>query len=257
MDDRDPDSLEGVTAANLGEDMPRRGVAGIGAGAPRALVSIAALRRNATRLAALGAVADLRADAWGHGVLDVARCSVAAGVRTLLIDEEDAGILAGAGIDPALLSVSPRRDAVVAEGEALYGVTDGSSPVMSLYGQVLGTKPLRAGEGVSYGYLHRAAADTRIALVTGGYAQGVVRALGETAHVVIGGRRHPIVGRVAMDVCVVDIADAEVGRDDRVTYFGDPVDGAPAVTEWVRLTGLSAAEILTTVGLRARREAVA
>ena len=50
---------------------------------------------------------------------------------------------------------------------------------MRLTGSVLLTKALRAGEGVSYGYTHRADADTRVALVTGGYAQGVVRGLGD------------------------------------------------------------------------------
>jgi alanine racemase len=123
---------------------------------------------------------------------------------------------------------------------------------MTLEGTVLSTKALRTGEGVSYGYLHRATADTRIALVTGGYAQGVVRALGGRATVLIAGQRLPIVGRVAMDVCVVDVGDAGIPRGATVTFFGGA--GASSVAAWASATGLSAAEILTAVGLNATRE---
>ena len=68
-------------------------------------------------------------------------------------------------------------------------------------GTVLVVKPLRAGEGVSYGYTHRAARDTRIALVVGGYAQGIVRALGNRA---------PVLDRGGA------ASDRRPGRDGRV-----------------------------------------
>ncbi|MCH3159094.1 hypothetical protein K3X38_14655, partial [Listeria monocytogenes] len=74
-------------------------------------------------------------------------------------------------------------DRVVRVGEpavspaVTYGWVDGV-PAMTLVGTVLSTKRLLAGEGVSYGYRFRAPADTRVALVTGGYAQGVVRSAG-------------------------------------------------------------------------------
>nr|WP_246301376.1 alanine racemase C-terminal domain-containing protein [Microbacterium immunditiarum] len=125
---------------------------------------------------------------------------------------------------------------------------------MRLSGTVLGIKPLRAGEGVSYGYIHRAAHDTRVALVTGGYAQGVVRALGERANVRVGGALHPIIGRVAMDVCVVDVQEAEIRRGDPVVFFGDPASGEPSLQEWVRSTGMTAAELVAMVGARVRRD---
>lgn len=154
-------------------------------------------------------------------------------------------------------------DAGFARGDAgamlpavdLFGLPDGAgTPALRLAGTVLSVKDLRAGEGVSYGYAFRAPADTRVALVTGGYAQGVVRALGGAVDVAIAGERHPIVGRVAMDVCVVEIADAAIRRGDEVLFLGDPARGEPSLAEWVRATGLSAAELVTTVGLRAVRE---
>ncbi|HKT57509.1 MAG TPA: alanine racemase C-terminal domain-containing protein, partial [Microbacterium sp.] len=133
----------------------------------------------------------------------------------------------------------------------------GRSAAMRLSGTALVVKRLRAGEGVSYGYRHRAARDTRIALVTGGYAQGIVRSLGGAADVVISGVRRPIVGRVAMDVCMIDIDDLDVRRGDEAVFFGDPALGEPSVRDWAAATGLHESEIVTAVGRRALREAVA
>jgi alanine racemase len=230
-----------VTAANLGDDAPDA----VGACAPRARLSRAALQRNARALG--DRPADLRRDAWGHGILQVAAVLVDAGVREALVDAGDEDAVAMAGLEPR-----PRGSAV---GDGVYGATPGTSAVMTLEGTVLSTKALRTGEGVSYGYLHRATSDTRIALVTGGYAQGVVRSLGGRTSVLIAGHRLPIVGRVAMDVCVVDIGDADVPRGATAIFFGG--DGAPTVADWSSTTGLSAAEILTAVGLNARREWIA
>ena len=57
-----------------------------------------------------------------------------------------------------------------------------------------------------------------------------------------------------MDVCVVEIGDAAVTRGDEVVFLGDPRRGEPGLAEWVRATGLTADELVTTVGLRAHRE---
>lgn len=199
---------------------------------PWASLSRAALRHNVA-LAVTGAeepgVSPLAADAWGHG---------AAWVRDAL---------PGFAVE--------RMD-----GASLYGLPGGHAdarPVLSLHGRVLSTKVLRAGEGVSYGYTHRAPEDTRVALVSGGYAQGIVRALGNRVAVDVAGVRCPIVGRVAMDVCVIDIAALEVARGDEVVYFGDPAQGRPPLAGWERATGWSAVEIVTAIGLRVAREVVA
>lgn len=196
------------------------------------------LVRNAGIASAAGARgyadAALRADAWGHGERLVLEVLTAAGLSPTVPDDD-------AAIDPLTLYGLP-------------GGTAGAAPVLRLHGTVLSVKDLRAGEGVSYGYAYRAARDTRIALVTGGYAQGIVRALGNTADVAIHGVRHPIVGRVAMDVCVIEIADAAVQRGDEALFLGDPAQGEPSLSEWAVTTGLQPAELVTAVGLHALRE---
>lgn len=195
---------------------------------------------------------DLRADAWGHGVAEVARIALDAGASTLLVDEVDVAALAELGMPATPTAIADVDPHIV------FGMPgSGLSQAMRLTGSVLSTKPLDAGDGVSYGYLYRAARPTRVALVTGGYAQGIVRALGNSAQVEMNDRLHHVVGRVAMDVCVVEIGDAEVNEGDEVTYFGGVGPAAHQVADWARITGLTPAEIVTAVGMHARREHIA
>ncbi|MBO0979138.1 hypothetical protein IPV10_00995 [Microbacterium sp. SD291] len=198
-------------------------------------------------------VADLRRDAWGHGVLGVAQTVTASGVGAVLVDSDsEAGMLRLEGID-AVVEGEPDIDPVL-----LYGLPDEQGvlvgrPAMRLTGRVLSTKRLKAGDAVSYGYTHRAAADTVVALVTGGYAQGIVRALGNEAHVEVDSVVRPIVGRVAMDVCVVDLQGADAAVGTEVTFFGGSGPAAPALARWHAVTGLSVAELVTVAGAHAIR----
>jgi alanine racemase len=216
--------------------------------APRARVSLTAIVENVVAAAGPDAVVDLRRDARGHG---------ADAVADALLSRTDVGIIA----DPAdVVRWGSRSPRVRGAGRAtispavVFGAGATGSPAMSLVGRVLGVKVLRAGEGVSYGYTYRAPADTWVALVTGGYAQGIPRSLGNRAEVTIGGRRHPIVGRVAMDVCVVAIGEAAVTRGAAAVFFGDPLAGAPGVTEWAAASRLTPLELVTAVGLHTQRE---
>ncbi|WP_336648077.1 alanine racemase C-terminal domain-containing protein [Microbacterium sp. MMO-10] len=221
----------------------------------RAVVSRSALAEAAARaVAAAGAgVADLRRDAWGHGLLETARIAQRAGVDAVRVDGADeVALLAAEGIvatcerrpdlDPALFYGLPDASATVA-GE----------PAMSAVGRVLSTKDIAAGSGVSYGYIHRAPVDSRLALVTGGYAQGVVRALGSRASVEIDGVVHPIVGRIAMDVCVVDIGAAEVLPGAAAIFFGGRGPLAAGLAEWARITGMTPGELAAVLGQRTER----
>lgn len=217
---------------------------------PRALVSREALRAGAeAALAQGGSVFDLRADAWGHGAAEVARIVLDAGASAVLVDEVDLASLIELGM-PAACDVPADADSSI-----LFGLPgSGVRPALRLAGAVLSTKPLEVGDGVSYGYLYRASRSTRVALVTGGYAQGIVRSLGNSARVEIRGELHPIVGRVAMDVCVVEIGDAPIHEGDEVIYFGGDGPAAQHLADWGSITGLTAAELVTVVGMNARRE---
>jgi len=212
--------------------------------APVARISRAALAANARAARARGihsiSPRVFEADAWGHGAQLIRGVLAAEG---FVLDDADA----------VSATAAPPRAALTAAELLGVGYPD-TAPAMRLTGSVLSVKDLRAGEGVSYGFAFRAPVDTRIALVTGGYAQGIVRSLGGEVDVAMAGERHPIVGRVAMDVCVVEIGDAAVRRGDEVLFLGDPAAREPSLEDWVRATGLFAFELITTVGLRSIRE---
>jgi alanine racemase len=218
-------------------------------------VSASAIARNAAL--ALSRVptgmrvrADLRHDAWGHGEGVVAAALRGAGIRTIV--GQRASAQDGMSMDTER---EVGIDLVTLYG--LPGAAPGAVPAMRLSGSVLSVKILRAGEGVSYGYAYRATADSHVALVSGGYAQGIVRSLGNRVAVSLRGADAPIVGRVAMDVCVIDVGARPAARGDEVVYFGDPARGEPALEDWVAATRLSAAELVTAIGARSDRVVVA
>jgi alanine racemase len=221
---------------------------------PKAIMSRSALAACAgAAVDAGGRIADLRRDAWGHGVLAVAHAVTAAGAAAVLVDRPaEVEALRLEGIE-AVLDEQADIDAGL-----LYGLPDADGvlrtpPVMRLAGRVMSTKKLKEGDAVSYGYTHRATRDTVAALVTGGYAQGIVRALGNQAHVEVDGRERPIIGRVAMDVCVVDLEGDDVPVDTEVTYFGGRGPAGPSLARWSAVTGLTVAELVAVAGLHAER----
>lgn len=222
---------------------------------PRGILSRAALTAAvAAAVESGGTIADLRRDAWGHGLLAIAHAVTLAGAMAVRVDSRlEAEALQLEGIE-ALVEGDPNIDPRI-----MYGLpdTDGTfvtPPVLRLAGRVMSTKPLKAGDAVSYGYTYRAATDTRIALVTGGYAQGIMRGLGNNVHVEVGGIQRPIVGRVAMDVCVVDLqGDDEVTEGAEVTYFGGTGPAAPSLSRWSAVTGLTIAELVTVAASHSER----
>lgn len=129
-------------------------------------------------------------------------------------------------------------------------------PVMTFVSAVASTKRVPAGHGVSYGMVYRTTEETTLALVPVGYADGVPRAATGRAEVWISGRRHPVVGRIAMDQFVVDVGQAEVSSGDAVVLFGEGNPGIPTAEEWARWAGTIGDEIVARIGPRVARVSV-
>ena len=162
----------------------------------------------------------------------------------------------------AALRVPAARYSMVRLGIGIYGQSPfsdadsaalGLTPAMTLRSRVAAVRQVTAGAGVSYDYLWRAAADTVLALVPLGYADGVPRQAGEGAQVTINGRKHPVVGRVAMDQFLVDVGGHPVAVGDEVVVFGDPASGVPSAAEWGAAAGTINYDIVTRVGARVPR----
>jgi alanine racemase len=152
---------------------------------------------------------------------------------------------------------------LVRPGVSLYGLSPvpqlgspadfGLRPAMTLASTVALTKRVPAGEGVSYGHAHTTQAETTLALVPLGYADGVPRAASSRGEVQLRGRRRTIAGRVCMDQFVLDVGDDEVAAGDEVLLFGPGDDGEPTAQDWAELLDTIDYEVVTRVGARVPR----
>lgn len=151
---------------------------------------------------------------------------------------------------------------MVRPGIAMYGLSPipevgdfGFRPAMTLRTRVALVKKVRAGSGVSYGHRWVAPADTTVALLPMGYADGIRRNLSGRFEVQLGGRRRPQLGRVCMDQVVVDLGpDGDgVKEGDTAFFFGDGRHGEPVAQEWADLLDTINYEVVTGVGGRTVR----
>lgn len=121
----------------------------------------------------------------------------------------------------------------VRPGIFLYGGVAGQDlpdpePVVSVRARVVLVKDVEVGATVGYGATHRAAGARRWATVAIGYGDGLPRALGNRGTALVRGQEVPIVGRISMDMTVVDITGVEgVETGEVVTFIG--TDGGAAI----------------------------
>ncbi len=129
----------------------------------------------------------------------------------------------------------------VRPGLAIYGASlnpgkgiGGLRPAMRLVTGIMAIRDLPKGVTVGYGMTATTYKATRVAALPLGYHDGLPRALGNRGWVSIGGRRAPIIGRVSMDLTLVDVTDVPAARvGDEVVVFGntEPLAGSPSEAE--------------------------
>jgi len=147
---------------------------------------------------------------------------VVAGMRA------NAEVLVHASNSAAMLRDSRVWYDAVRPGLLLYGIvppplasTIPLQPVMSLTSRVVAVKGMRPGEGVGYGWKFESDTPRTIAVIPAGYADGLDTRLCGRGHVLIRGKRVPIVGAVSMDMITVDVTDiGEVQPGDEVVLLG-------------------------------------
>lgn len=105
-----------------------------------------------------------------------------------------------------------------------------TEPVFSFHTRVGLVKKLPAGTGISYGQTARIQRESRIAILTAGYGDGIARVAGNRGHVLVKGQECPILGRVTMDQTIIDVTDvpSEVVSGDPVVLVGR--QGAKEIT---------------------------
>jgi alanine racemase len=152
---------------------------------------------------------------------------------------------------------------MVRTGIAIYGLTPdvamGSSkdfglrPAMQLRAALYLVKDVPAGTPVGYGATDVTTRDTKLGVVTMGYADGIPR-VAKNAGVWINGQRAPIIGRVSMDQFVVDLGpESKAKSGDWVVIFGNGSHGEYTADDWGAASGSINYEIVTRIGPRVPR----
>jgi alanine racemase len=94
-------------------------------------------------------------------------------------------------------------------------------PVLTWKTRIVQLKTLPAGSFVGYGCTYRVMRKTKLAVLPAGYADGYDRAFGNSAYVLVRGKRAPVIGRVCMNHCMIDVTDIrEVKLEEEVVLLG-------------------------------------
>ncbi|WP_069171137.1 alanine racemase [Streptomyces griseus] len=164
---------------------------------------------------------------------------------------------------PATLTLPESHFDLVRTGIAMYGISPspelgtpadfGLRPVMTLAASVALVKQVPPGHGISYGHHYTTSAETTLALVPVGYADGVPRHASGRGPVLVAGRRRTVAGRVAMDQFVVDLEGDTSAPGAEAVLFGPGDRGEPSAEDWAVAADTIAYEIVTRIGGRVPR----
>jgi alanine racemase len=129
-----------------------------------------------------------------------------------------------------------------------------TEPVFSFKTRVGLVKDLPAGNTISYGRTYTLKRDSRIAVLTAGYGDGIQRASSNRAQVIVRGVRCPVLGRVTMDQTIVDVTDVPgVTRGDEAVLVGRQANAEISLTEFSHWADTIPWETLCSVSKRVPR----
>ncbi|CDM57057.1 MULTISPECIES: alanine racemase [Rhizobium] len=148
-------------------------------------------------------------------------------------------------------------------GESVNDMVNPMRPVVSAEARIIQVRTVKEGESVGYGRATRLTRDSRLAIVSAGYADGYLRSQSSAGVPLrqtvprggqgfVAGRKVPVAGRISMDLTIFDVTDLPenaVRAGDYVELFGKNV----LVDDVARSAGTIGYEILTSIGLRHER----
>ena len=161
----------------------------------------------------------------------------------------------------ALTNPNSHED-IIRLGIAMYGLSPdlnnlgsstklGLKPAMSLKSELHLVKRVPAGTPVGYGQSERTTRDTKLAIITMGYADGIPRNTSNQAGVFVAGVKAPIIGRVSMDQFVVDLGpDSKAEAGDIAEVFGEL---GYSIDDWATASSTINYEIVTRIASRVPR----
>ena len=119
------------------------------------------------------------------------------------------------------------------------------SPVLTWKSRLVQVKTVPAGGTVGYDVTYRASTERRIAVVPVGYYDGFDRRLSNRGRVLVGGKRAPVVGRVAMNMFMVDVTEVDAREGDEVVLIGDQGEESVTADDLAETIGTIAYEVLS------------
>ena len=140
-------------------------------------------------------------------------------------------------------------------GIGLYGISPEPEvqtelrQVSRLVTRISQIKDIPVGDSVGYNRSWVAQRPTRLAILSIGYADGLNRHLAGNGHVLVAGHEAPIVGKVCMDMCFVDVTGIDCAEGDRVVFFGE----GDLLQRNAAAAGTIPYELLTSVSPRVKR----
>lgn len=180
--------------------------------------------------------------------------------------QRTAAALEANGVHPAvrhicnsagLLRFPAMRLDAVRLGVTLYGCGELDAayrPCMTFKTVIVNIHTVKKGESVGYGRTYIAESDRRIAVIGAGYADGVKRCLSGRGYVLCHGKKAPFVGRICMDMAMVDVTDIpEAGIGDDAVIFGTDGNAVLSADEVARFADTISYEILCAVSARVPR----
>lgn len=128
-------------------------------------------------------------------------------------------------------------------------------PVMSLKTKIAHIKTLSKGKSISYGGIFVTKRKSTIATLPIGYADGYSRAFSGKSHVLVNGQRAPVIGRICMDQCMVDVTDIEgsIHQGDDVVLMGTMDEDEILANELANIAGTINYEIVCAISKRVPR----
>lgn len=163
----------------------------------------------------------------------------------------------------ALIDMPESHLDLVRPGIATYGLYPSGEvdrsrvelrPAMEWKTRIIQVKKVPAGFGVSYGMTYRTSRPTTLVTVSVGYADGLSRSLSNTGQMLVGGKRVPIVGRICMDLTLLDVGEpSDVSIGDEVVIVGRQGNERLTADEMAAKLGTINYEVVSTVAARVPR----
>jgi alanine racemase len=163
----------------------------------------------------------------------------------------------------ALINLPESHLDMVRPGIATYGLHPAGEtgtgnldlkPVMTLKTKIIHLKKVPAGFNISYGITYQTKKSTTIATIPIGYADGFNRLLSSRGHMLVNGKKVPIVGRVCMDLTMVDVGNlSEIAIEDEVVVMGSQAKESITADELAASLNTINYEIVTSITSRVPR----